>query len=159
MLKHSDKMYFNDAVSGIAILIFSLVIFTLTRNYPTLDNKFYGPALFPRLIAVIMFFLSLTLIIKGGKKLKTKKEKVFMTDISGEGYLNLCTLLLGIIAYIFLAEYVTFPIIAFIYLFLSMFRLKVRPLFSALISVIVVTIVYFLFIRILRVPLPMYFGF
>ena len=47
-------MKVNDAISGAGLIVLAGLVYWLTWDFPGMHGQPYGPALFPRLIAVLM---------------------------------------------------------------------------------------------------------
>jgi putative tricarboxylic transport membrane protein len=70
-------------------------------------------------------------------------------------FLNAVFVLVGVLAYILFVERLGFLVMGALLLFVVMWRLKVPPLKALIVAVVFNTIVHFLFVKIMRVPLPM----
>ncbi|MGD8208725.1 MAG: tripartite tricarboxylate transporter TctB family protein [Desulfobacterales bacterium] len=142
----------NTAI-GLFLILFAAVVLWHVQSFPSLDNGYPGPALFPSVLAVLFIFCGIGLIIQGIRQ----REKLLKLDtgtLTLPGLLNILFVLGTIVCYIFLAQYVGFLIFSFLVLLILMKWLKVRPLASILMSGGVTLVIYLLFAKILLVPLP-----
>ena len=58
-------MKVNDAISGLFFILFGMLIFYLTRDFPIMPGQKYGADLFPRLIGFFMGLGGAALIVRG----------------------------------------------------------------------------------------------
>ena len=70
-------------------------------------------------------------------------------------FINAMFVLVGVAAYILFVEKLGFLITGALLLFVVMWRLKVPPIKALLVAVMFNGVVYFLFVKIMRVPLPL----
>ncbi|MGD1973516.1 MAG: tripartite tricarboxylate transporter TctB family protein [Desulfobacterales bacterium] len=146
-------MRVSNTAIGLFLILFAAVVLWHVQSFPSLDNGYPGPALFPSVLAVLFIFCGIGLIIQGIRQ----REKLLKLDtgtLTLPGLLNILFVLGTIVCYIFLAQYVGFLIFSFLVLLILMKWLKVRPLASILMSGGVTLVIYLLFAKILLVPLP-----
>jgi putative tricarboxylic transport membrane protein len=146
-------MRVSNTAIGLFLILFAAVVLWHVQGFPSLDNGYPGPALFPSVLAVLFIFCGIGLIIQGIRQ----REKLLKLDtgtLTLPGLLNILFVLGTIVCYIFLAQYVGFLIFSFLVLLILMKWLKVRPLASILMSGGVTLVIYLLFAKILLVPLP-----
>ena len=123
------------------------------QSFPSLDNGYPGPALFPSVLAVLFILCGIGLIIQGIRQ--HEKLLKFDTDtLTFSGLLNILFVLGAIVCYIFLAETIGFLIFSFMVLLILMKWLKVKTLSSIVMSFGVTLVIYLLFAKVLLVPLP-----
>ena len=142
----------NTAIGPFLILGSALVLWHV-QSFPSLDNGYPGPALFPTVLAVLFIFCGIGLIIQGVRQ----REKLLKFDTGSltlSGFLNILIVLATIVCYIFFAEYVGFLIFSFLVLLILMKWLKVKTLSGLLMSIGVTLVIYILFAKMLLVPLP-----
>ncbi|MEX1328103.1 MAG: tripartite tricarboxylate transporter TctB family protein [Desulfobacterales bacterium] len=146
-------MRVSNTAIGLVLILFAAVVLWHVQSFPSLDNGYPGPALFPSVLAVLFIFCGIGLIIQGVRQ----REKLLKFDIGTltlSGLLNILVVLGTIVCYIFLAQYAGFLIFSFLVLFVLMKWLKVKPLASILMSGGVTLVIYLLFAKVLLVPLP-----
>jgi len=142
----------NTAI-GLFLIIFALAVIIHTRTFPSLDNGYPGPSLFPRVLAVLFILAGIGLIIQG---IKTR-EKILKFDtgaVNRTGWINILFVLGAAVCYIFLAEAVGFLILSFVIMMFLMKWLRAKTSWSLVMSVSVTLAIYILFAKILLVPLP-----
>ena len=142
-----------DQMSGILFLLFGIIIWIYTRNFPDLEEGYPGPALFPRLIGSGFILGGIILVI-------TPFISSKVTDDSDEkshfSLLNLGKLVIGLFItglYPFIQPYLGFIGSISLIGFAIGFLLKVKPWLAALVALSCTLIVYFLFTYLLGVPL------
>ena len=146
-------MRVSNTAIGLFLIFFAAVVLWHVQSFPSLDNGYPGPALFPSVLAVLFIFCGIGLIIQGVRQ----REKLLKFDtgtLTISGVLNILFVLGTIVCYIFLAQYAGFLIFSFLVLMILMKWLKVKPLASILMSAGVTLVIYLLFAKVLLVPLP-----
>ena len=146
-------MRFNDAVIGSVLIVFAAAVLFHTRNFPTLETGYPGPALFPNCLSFLFILAGIILVFRG---IKSRSRLVFFDGnaVNTSGVVNIFFVLGAILFYIFVAEYLGFIITAFITIFILMLRLKAPVVASLIMTCGVVLAIYVLFAKILLVPLP-----
>ncbi len=146
-------MRVSNTAIGLFLIIFALAVIIHTRTFPSLDNGYPGPSLFPRVLAVLFILAGIGLIIQG---IKTR-EKILKFDtgaVNRTGWINILFVLGAAVCYIFLAETVGFLILSFVIMMFLMKWLRAKTSWSLVMSVSVTLAIYILFAKILLVPLP-----
>ena len=168
-LRINYKKYFGDLISGIALLIFSLFILSLTfempmtESYAGVENAWYvSPALFPLIIAFSLLILSLMLIVNshfnliktsGYSKIRIKINLIKNLKENINFY-SICLLLLEYI--VFLVPHIDFVLssILFLLVTISLFyvyqesnRLRIFKIIFW--SIVIVQLVLFLLIEVI----------
>ena len=142
----------NPAI-GLFLILSAAVVLWHVQGFPSLDNGYPGPALFPSVLAVLFILCGIGLIIQGVRQ----REKLLKLDTGTlrlSGSLNIFFVLGTIVCYILLAETIGFLIFSFMVLLILMKWLKVKTLSSIAMSIGVTLIIYLLFAKVLLVPLP-----
>lgn len=146
-------MRVSNTAIGLMLIIFACAVLVHVRSFPKLDNGYPGPALFPSVLAVLFILCGIGLIIQGIRR----REKVLKFDLGAvtiAGWVNIAFVLGAVLGYIFFAEYIGFLIFSFVILMILMNWLKVKMLHSLVMSIAVTLAIYFLFAKVLLVPLP-----
>ena len=146
-------MRVSNTAIGLFLIIFAAVVLWHVQSFPSLDNGYPGPALFPSVLAVLFILCGAGLIIQGVRQ----REKLLKFDtgtLTLQGLLNIFFVLGTIVCYIFLAEYVGFLIFSVAVLVVLMKWLKVKTLSSIMMALSVTFVIYLLFAKVLLVPLP-----
>jgi putative tricarboxylic transport membrane protein len=55
----------NDILSGLALIVFSLAMITLTLTFPDFPGQKYGPSLFPRILGGGLILCGAALVRNG----------------------------------------------------------------------------------------------
>ena len=66
-------MRLNDAVIGIALILFALAMIAYTRTFPEMPGQHYGPALFPVLIGIGFIITGVILIVSGLRRRRASR--------------------------------------------------------------------------------------
>lgn len=148
-------MRINDAVFGVALIVFALSVWAYSGIFPEMPGQAYGPALFPRVIATALLACGLILVVKGLRPLRTTgwvslgewaKHPRHVADFA--------LVPLSLVLYIVLSEPLGFIPVAFGLLVL-LFCANGLPLPRALVLAAITTLaVHTAFYQLLRVPLP-----
>jgi putative tricarboxylic transport membrane protein len=148
-------MKISDTVVGAGFVAAGALIFSGTLNYPTLEAGHPGPSLFPRILGCLMALFGGVLSVYGFRSRDVTDEVAWLQLHRNPSFINAMVILAGVLAYIFLVDRVGFLLMGALVIFVCMWRLQVRLLTSAVVAVIFNSIVYFLFAKILRVPLSL----
>ena len=151
----------SDYILGGLLLLFSAFIFWETGDYPKLNDAYPGPALFPRVIAMLLFILAIIMIISQYRKnaAQDKKDKLILFKMGTEELLVVIVAGIMVVLYILAAEILTYYVMGFLLPFVVMKVLKVGTLKSLLVSAGLLGFTYVIFVLVLKVPLPTYIGF
>lgn len=150
-------MKFNDAVSGVFLILFGLLLFYLTRDFPTMPGQDYGPDLFPRLIGVAMMVSGVLLVIKG---VNERHQQVWVASLEwmhSPRHISNFVMIIGVIVfYIFVSDWLGFLLTAASCMFVMLVWLRGISFWksSGLISFFAVLAMNLFFGQFLRVPLP-----
>ena len=148
-------MKISDTVVGVGFVGAGALIVAGTLNYPPLDGGHPGPALFPRILGTLMAALGAGLAVKGARARDATQTVEWRRLHRSTGLVNALVVLGGVLAYLGLVEWLGFLIAGTLLLFGMMWRLRVPPLRALVVAIAFITIVHFLFVKVLRVPLPL----
>jgi putative tricarboxylic transport membrane protein len=148
-------MKISDAVVGAGFVAAGALIFSGTLNYPTLEAGHPGPSLFPRILGGLMAFFGGVLSVHGFRSRDVTDEVAWLQLHRNPSFINAMVILAGVLAYIFLVDRVGFLLMGALVIFVCMWRLQVRLRVAAVVAIVFNTLVYFLFAKILRVPLSL----
>ena len=146
-------MRVSNTAIGVFLIIFSAAVLWHVQSFPSLENGYPGPSLFPSVLAVLFIICGIGLIIQGVKK-HEKLLKFETVSLTLPGLFNIFFILGAIVCYILFAEYIGFLIFSFAVLLILMKWLKVKTISSVLMAFGVTLVIYILFAKILLVPLP-----
>lgn len=146
----------NDILSGLALIVFSLAMITLTLTFPDFPGQRFGPSLFPRILGVGLILCGAALVRNG-----------LAARLAGAPWLELApwtsdpwraTSFFGTLAlllvYILASESIGFIPIALVFLFALFVWLGVRLVPAVLTAVVTTIAIHWFFSTMLRVPLP-----
>ena len=148
-------MRLNDAVFGIALLIFALAVIAYSQTFPATFGQSYGPDLFPVLIGSGLAVCGLVLTFRGWSARRT--EPWFQPGAWAQDRRKVVTFALipaALIFYILLSDFLGFLPCAVLILFVLLRRFEVAPLSSAGIACATALVIHTVFARFLLVPLP-----
>ncbi len=148
-------MRYADALLGAGVIILGVAAFLETLRFPEMPGGMPGPALFPRILSVLLAGFGLPLLLRA----RRPAEDAALA-FSRVAVLKGAGILLGIVAYIVLVERLGFILTAGVILTGMMLMLGVRARTALPVSAGLVLFIVLLFQQLLRVPLPQgIFGF
>jgi putative tricarboxylic transport membrane protein len=147
----------NDAVIGIALILFALAMIAYTRTFPAMPGQDYGPALFPVLIGIGFIVTGVILVVSGLRRRRV--EPLFGGGEwlrSGPHIINFLAVVGGLLLYIVASDWLGFILTSLLLLFvwLVLFR-GGKPISSLAIALAVTLAVNYAFSQLLLVPLPL----
>jgi putative tricarboxylic transport membrane protein len=147
----------NDAVIGIALILFALAMIAYTRTFPAMPGQDYGPALFPVLIGIGFIVTGVILVVSGLRRRRV--EPLFGGGEwlrSGPHIINFLAVVGGLLLYILASDWLGFIVTSLLLLFcwLVLFR-GGKPVSSFVIALAVTLGVDYAFSQLLLVPLPL----
>ncbi|MBI5969264.1 MAG: tripartite tricarboxylate transporter TctB family protein, partial [Deltaproteobacteria bacterium] len=127
----------EDIGIGIGLIILSIWLFWYVGRYRSIEVYFYGPDFFPRLLAVLMFIFSLSLIINAllGNSLKMGDR------IDPKGFVRMLISIGICIGYLFLTTILGFATATFVFLFILMTFLKQRGILIRIFSSLATSVI------------------
>lgn len=165
----------NNILISLGTILLGGVIFFLIRDFPRLDDGHPGPALFPGVLAGLFIVFGISLLVQslwanlarnriwkrveGDLELNPPQVNevgplVPSKSFSFEGIINVLCVLASISFYIYFVETLGFLITGFLLLVLLMIKLGVPSWKSGVISLLSTLVIYMLFAKLLKVPLP-----
>jgi putative tricarboxylic transport membrane protein len=148
-------MRLNDAVFGIALLLFSLAVIAYARTFPATYGQRYGPDLFPVLIGGALAICGLLLTCRGWAARRSVPWIALGGWAQDRGkVLTFALIPAGLIFYILVSDFLGFVPTALLLLFVLLRRFAVAPVASLAIAVVTTLIIHTIFARFLLVPLP-----
>ncbi|KAE9528386.1 tripartite tricarboxylate transporter TctB family protein [Testudinibacter aquarius] len=135
----------------IVLLIFGLIISIYSYStYGDFDS--YGAAYYPTIIGALVSVFSFVDFIM---ELKMKKTYVFQSFNFSREIIAVCFVVIAVLFYIFLADVLGFVITtSLILIFMAVPLVKKQKVFTALFLIVVATLIYLLFAKVLQVSLP-----
>jgi putative tricarboxylic transport membrane protein len=147
----------NDAISGAGLIVLAGLVYWLTADFPGMHGQPYGPALFPRLIAMLMALAGLGLIVQGVRT-RSQAPLVVLPEWMGSPRhtASLAAVILAVVFYIMVSRTLGFVLTGFAILAVLFVLLRGRAhIWSSLgIAAVAVIAIQQFFGDFLRVPLP-----
>jgi putative tricarboxylic transport membrane protein len=146
----------NDILSGLALIVFSLAMITLTLTFPEFPGQKFGPALFPCILGVGLTLCGAALVRNGLAARRAGAPWLELAPWTRDPWRVTSFLLtLGLlIVYILASESVGFIPIALVFLLALFVWLGVRPVPAVLTAIVTTIAIHWFFSTMLRVPLP-----
>lgn len=147
-MKTADRI-----LAGILIFI-SIFIFLETAKFPKYELrgiKLPGPTFFPNLLAVCLLIAAGYLIINS---FLIKKDEKTQVRYSLWGLVNMVFLMVMIIAFTYIVNYLGFLTSMFLVSFALFLKFKVNWLKALLHSTIITFFLFFIFQQLFKVPFP-----
>jgi putative tricarboxylic transport membrane protein len=147
-------MRINDVVLGLLIVAIALAVIWFSLALPTFPGERYGAAVFPSIVAALMGGCGLIVAWRGYRAGTVSTRDADALVVDRRALTNLGVTGVAIVVYVFAFNPVGF-IVATTGLLLVLFvLLRVRVVPAAFAALAVTLVVAFLFIDVLRVPLP-----
>jgi putative tricarboxylic transport membrane protein len=148
-------MKISDTIVGAGFVAAGALIIAGTLNYPSLEGGHPGPALFPRILGTLMAAFGGLVSVQGLRD-KDETQDVHWAGLHrNAGFVNALFVLAGVLAYILLANRLGYLIMGSLVMLVIMVRIRVPVLRALLIAVVFNNLVYLLFAKVMRVPLPL----
>lgn len=147
-------MKINDTVVGAGFVAAGALIIAGTLNYPSLDGGHPGPSLFPRLLGGVMAVFGGLVAVEGLRTRDATEDVAWLRLYRNSAFINAVFVLGAVVTYIVMVGRIGFLLMGTLILSVLMWRLRVRPFTALVVAIIFSNCVYFLFAKILRVPLP-----
>ena len=142
----------NTAIGSLAI-VFGIWVIWYAKDFPKLEKGYPGPSLFPMVLAVLFIAAGVVLIVQDIRS-KSRILKFDVSDLTRTHLINIALILVAILFYIFVSDFLGFQFTSFIVLFALMKRLRVSNAWGLIMACGVTFGIYVLFAKILLVPLP-----
>lgn len=148
-------MKFNDALFGAIFVALGAFLLLQVQGFPAIPGQQYGAGAFPGLIGAGFVGAGALLVVAGLRRRAEVPWAVTGAWMKSRRHvLAFAAVLLGVVAYVFLADDIGFLLLAPVMLFVWIVVLGWRPLPAAAIAVIATLLIWFAFYKLLRVPLP-----
>lgn len=152
---------YGNIISGTVILIFSVAIFVATFSFKAITVSSVGPGFMPKLAAILLAILSITVILKGVNEIKKQNKKDTMENTDNDNVIDKFSVIITFVIiaiYITFIEKVGFIIMTALYLFSQMCILSMkeqrRLALFAILAVVISIGIYCLFVYAFRLILP-----
>lgn len=144
-----------EVIFGLVVLIFSAIFLKITFSFPRPMGPDVGMAFYPRLLLGVIFILVIIIIYSALTRERDKRDEKPLFDIKGGGFKRIVYAIALTVIYQQLLDWAGFLIITPVYLVIMMRILnggKYRKLI--VISVATTLLIYIVFQRSLKIPLP-----
>lgn len=146
-------MKLNDFTIGLILGGIALLIIHVTQSFPSTPGQEYGSAVFPRVVASGLLLCAVCLAYKGFKE-KGLKISIHFEGISAKDAMRFWIVMLALIFYFFVADFLGFFLTAGLILFILFMVFGNKPIVSLLASFVAVLVIHFCFYSVLKVSLP-----
>ncbi len=149
-------MRFNDLVSGAIMIAAALLVIVLTLRFPEFPGQNYGPAVFPRLLSVLMILCGLLMVIRGYASWRAGAPLAEVPSWARDP-VNVVSALLVLgsaLAYIFILDAVGFVPLTLVVLLILFLWFKVRVPVAVVTALVAAFGINWFFASLMRVPLP-----
>lgn len=149
-------MRFNDLVSGAIMIAAALLVIVLTLRFPEFPGQNYGPAVFPRLLSVLMILCGLLMVIRGYASWRAGAPLAEIPSWARDP-VNVVSALLVLgsaLAYIFILDAIGFVPLTLVVLLILFLWFKVRVPVAVVTAFVAAFGINWFFASLMRVPLP-----
>jgi putative tricarboxylic transport membrane protein len=146
-------MKVSDTILGLMAIAFGGLIIYLTRDFPSLEGGYPGPALFPRILGGLFIIFGSVLAFQGIRK-DGLSNLIRKGETYWPGFTNYLSVAAAVIVYMLLADFLGFVLTTILILTLLMKKMGVSLLKSVLIAIASSVGINLLFGKFLLVPLP-----
>ncbi len=149
-------MRFNDLVSGAILIAAALLVIILTLRFPEFPGQNYGPAVFPRLLAVLLILCGVMMMIRGLAAWRAGEPLADMPSWARDPA-NVVSALLVLgasLAYILVLDAVGFVPLTIVVLLVLFLWFRVRVPVAVVTALVAAFGVNWFFATLMRVPLP-----
>ena len=139
----------SDAILGGIAVLLAVAVFLDTLTFPEMRDGSPGPALFPRIISVLLALVGCIIIYQS-----TRPHEKRSLSYERSAMLKACMILVGIAAYVALVDRLGFMITGTLLMLGTMLMLNVRVRTAVPTAVGITVVTFYVFQQVLRVPLP-----
>lgn len=159
------REYLFDWISSIFLIVFSIVLFISTYSFKRLTVSEIGPAFLPRIVAILLFAMSVILLVQLILKQKSQSGESVQEEVDEEeqktdrkGMYKVILSIMLMIIYLAVMPTIGFLISTFIYLIAQGWMIaspENRNLLRiSIVSLIVSGLVYYIFRNLFHLMLP-----
>lgn len=145
----------NDAIAGMAIIIFAALIFSEAATYRPAVGATFGPGFFPKIIVALLAVCGVILTLRGWRGRRVTAWIVraeWMRD--PKAAINLMLVIVAPILTVIFVKDIGFPLAGFAIVSILAWRMEQSFVGSVIFGALLSIVAYQLFAGLLRVPLP-----
>ncbi|NYT77966.1 tripartite tricarboxylate transporter TctB family protein [Alcaligenaceae bacterium] len=149
-------MKFDDALIGVVLGIFSVIVFAVALTFPVIPGQHFGASLFPVLISSGLFICAVMLVVQGSRKRAVSRASLVRASWLRDRRAVLRFLLVpaSLVFYFELGSTLGFLLCAFMILCVLFRVFGVTWLRTFVVAFVSVMIIHVMFYSVLKVPLP-----
>jgi putative tricarboxylic transport membrane protein len=148
-------MKFNDAVTGLALIILASLLGWYVRDFPPMPGQKFGPSLFPLAIAFGFAATGIALVVSGARRWKMEGALELSEWMRTPRLaINLLVVIGAVLFYILLSDVLGYLIAAPLALTAMLLTLRTRWVVAVPTAVVVSFFIHWIFYSALKVPLP-----
>ena len=150
-------MRVNDAITGLLLVLISIVIFSYSTTFPKLFGMQFGAGFWPQLLSVLLAICGASLMFSGLRERATTGVAWLELDEWWKQYGTFLTVALvpaSILFYIYASDVFGFIICSLIIIFVLAYRFGLTLQKALLLSVVTTASMHFVFVEVLQVALP-----
>ncbi len=148
-------MKINDALIGLMLAVFSVLIFSAAQSFPPIPGQNFGASLFPELIGIGMLICSILLIVQGIKNRATDTPMAMPAWLKSKtSVLRFLLIPASLVFYFVAAEFLGFLVSASMLLIVLFLAFGVRWPIAVAVALVGTFVIHFAFYSVLMVPLP-----
>lgn len=153
-------MKLNDAVWGVLLVLFGLVVLVHVQSFPKIPGQQVGPALFPGIVGAGLAICGALLVLKGLAARRAGGDEsatwlAFEPWVRQPHYLVAFLATIGVVVfYIVAVDRLGFIVTATIFLVVLFWVFGVSRRWVLPIAIVVALCIHYAFYKLLKVPLP-----
>ena len=150
-------MKVNDAIWGALLILLGATIIVHVQHFPMIPGQKIGPAMFPGLASAGLVLCGILLMVNGVNARKRAGERWWQSGdwVSSPRHLFAFVAFIGgVTVYVLFANAIGFLILAPLILAAWFLVLRVRPRRAIVTALIASIVIWYVFYKLLRVPLP-----
>lgn len=148
-------MKIDDAITGLLLGVFSVVVFIAALSFPPIPGQSFGAALFPIWISIGMFICAVCLVVQGVRRRRAGYRMTVPAWLHDKAAIIRFLLIPAtLVLYFAVADTLGFFITASLILVILFRGFGVRWLTSFIVAIVGAFAIHAMFYGVLKVPLP-----
>ncbi|MDL2297650.1 tripartite tricarboxylate transporter TctB family protein [Synergistaceae bacterium OttesenSCG-928-D05] len=146
-------MKISDAIFGIILIVFSVLVLIYSRTLPSLPGYAYGSGFFPSLTAIFILGGGILLLVRG---VRAKQPLLVLGAWTKSPKLisNICLIPLNLVFYILVSDKLGFILTTFLMMTATIWWLRKKVASTIIVAAVSAVITYAFFAKLMLVPLP-----